>query len=83
VASGINSRSELTNIDEKACNNIPEAVNKLAFSARLGHSCEINMTPFIILSKFQRYLHRILLAANFLSYDIESARKNAFTGFAD
>jgi hypothetical protein len=26
-----------TNIDGKACNNIPEAVNKLAFSARLGH----------------------------------------------
>jgi hypothetical protein len=45
-----------TNIDEKACNNIPEAVNKLAFSARLGHSCEINMTPFIILSKFQRFI---------------------------
>ena len=35
-----NSRSELTNIDGKACNNIPEAVNKLALSARLGHSCE-------------------------------------------
>ena len=27
------SPSELTNIDEKACNNIPGAVNKLAFSA--------------------------------------------------
>jgi hypothetical protein len=27
-------------------------------------------------------LHRKLLDANFLSYDIESARKNAFTGFA-
>jgi hypothetical protein len=25
-----NSRSELTDIDRKACNNIPEAVNKLA-----------------------------------------------------
>ena len=35
-----NSRSKLTNIDGKACNNIPEAVNKLALSARLGHSCE-------------------------------------------
>ena len=29
------------NIDGKACNNIPEAVNKLALSARLGHACEI------------------------------------------
>jgi hypothetical protein len=28
------------NIDGKACNNVPEAVNKLALSARLGHSCE-------------------------------------------
>ena len=35
-----NSRSELTNIDGKACNNITEAVNKLALSARLDHSCE-------------------------------------------
>jgi hypothetical protein len=35
-----NSRSELTDIDGKACNNIPEAANKLALSARLGHSCE-------------------------------------------
>ena len=26
--------------DGKACNNIPEAVNKLALSARMGHSCE-------------------------------------------
>jgi hypothetical protein len=25
----------------KACNNIPEAVNKLALSVRLVHSCEI------------------------------------------
>jgi len=32
--------NKLTNIDEKACNNILEAVNKLALSARLGHSCE-------------------------------------------
>jgi hypothetical protein len=31
---------ELTNIDGKACNNIPEAVNKLSLSARLDHSCE-------------------------------------------
>jgi hypothetical protein len=29
-----------TCIDGKACNNIPEAVNKLALSARLGHSYE-------------------------------------------
>jgi hypothetical protein len=35
-----NSRSELTNINGKACNNIPEAINKLALSARLGHFCE-------------------------------------------
>ena len=35
-----NSRSVLTNIDGKTCNYIPEAVNKLALSARLGHSCE-------------------------------------------
>ena len=35
-----NSRSDLTDIDGKACNNIPEAVNKLALSARLDHSCE-------------------------------------------
>jgi hypothetical protein len=34
-----NSRSELTDIDGKACNNIPEAVNKLALSARFDHSC--------------------------------------------
>jgi len=34
------SRSELTNIDGKTCNYIPEAVNKLALSARLCHSCE-------------------------------------------
>jgi len=32
--------NKLTNIDGKACNNIPEAVNKLALSVRLGHSCE-------------------------------------------
>jgi hypothetical protein len=28
------------NIDGKACNNIPETVNKLALSACLGHSCD-------------------------------------------
>ena len=28
------------NIDGKACNNISETDNKLALSARLGHSCE-------------------------------------------
>jgi hypothetical protein len=33
-------KSELTDIDGKACNNIPEAVNKLALSDRLDHSCE-------------------------------------------
>ena len=46
--------NNLTNIDRKACNNILEAVNKLAFSAPLGHSCEtgeIYMIPFIILNK--------------------------------
>jgi hypothetical protein len=32
--------NKLTNIDGKACNNILEAVNKLALSAPLGHSCE-------------------------------------------
>ena len=35
-----NSGSELMNINEKACNNIPEAVNKLALSAGLGNSFE-------------------------------------------
>jgi hypothetical protein len=33
------------------------------------------------LSCFIKYLHRKLLAANFLSDDIKSARKNAFIGF--
>jgi hypothetical protein len=43
----------------KACNNIPEAVNKLAVSAawtilvKLG---EINMTPLIILNKTQSFI---------------------------
>ena len=32
--------NKLTEIDGKTCNNIPEAVNKLALSARLVHSCE-------------------------------------------
>ena len=31
--------NKITNIDRKPCNNIPEAANKLALSARLGHSC--------------------------------------------
>ena len=31
---------KLINIDVRACNNIPEAVTKLALSARLVHSCE-------------------------------------------
>jgi hypothetical protein len=51
-----NSRSELTNIDGKACHSIPEAVNKLALSARLTHSCdtsEINMIPLIFLNTAQ------------------------------
>ena len=30
----------MTNIDGKALNNIPEAVNKLALSARVDNSCE-------------------------------------------
>jgi hypothetical protein len=34
------------------------------------------------LNCFIEYLHRKLLDANFLSYDIESARKNAFIGIA-
>ena len=32
------------NINEKAYYTIPEAVNKLALSARLGHSCETERT---------------------------------------
>jgi hypothetical protein len=32
------------------------------------------------LNCFIEYLHRKLLTANFLSYDIESAKKNAFIG---
>ena len=45
-----NSGSELTNINEKACNNIPQAVNKLyqrvwAILLRLG---EINMITLIL-----------------------------------
>ena len=31
--------NKLTKIDGKVCNNIPEAVNKLALSAHYGHSC--------------------------------------------
>ena len=31
---------------------------------------------------FIEYVHGKLLAANFLSYDIESDRKNTFIGFA-
>ena len=34
------------------------------------------------LNCFIEYLNRKLLAANFLSYDFESARKNAFIVFA-
>ena len=46
-------------IDGKACNNIPEAVNKLTLSAawtilvKLG---EINMIPLIILNKTQSFI---------------------------
>ena len=32
--------NNVTNIDGKALNNIPEAVNKLALSARIDNSCE-------------------------------------------
>jgi hypothetical protein len=32
--------NKLININRKACSNIPEAINKLAFSASLGHTCE-------------------------------------------
>jgi hypothetical protein len=35
------------NIDGKACNNIPETVNKPALSARLGHSCEDNIAKIL------------------------------------
>ena len=35
-----NSWSELTNIDGKACNNIPEEVKMLALSASLGNPYE-------------------------------------------
>jgi hypothetical protein len=42
-------------IDGKACNNIPEAVNKLAWTilVKLG---EIDMTPLIILSTTQSFM---------------------------
>jgi hypothetical protein len=51
----------VTNIDGKACNKTPEAVNKLAFSARLCHSCEINMIPLIILIIIRFPLRRQLI----------------------
>ena len=38
-------------IDGEACNNIPEAVNELALSAHLSHSCELGeiiMIPLIL-----------------------------------
>jgi hypothetical protein len=35
------------------------------------------------LNCFIEYVYWKLLAANFLSYDIESVRKNAFIGFAN
>jgi hypothetical protein len=37
---GFVSRRELTDIDGKACNNIPEVVNEIVLSDRLDHSCE-------------------------------------------
>ena len=38
-----NSFPEITNIDGKACNSIPKAVNKLDLSALWGHSCETGL----------------------------------------
>jgi hypothetical protein len=58
TASG-NSRSELTNIDGYACNNNPEAVNKLLYQpawAILVKLGEINITPLICLNKIQRFI---------------------------
>jgi hypothetical protein len=44
---------------------------------------EINMTPLINQNKTQSFITRLLhVTVNFLSYDIESAIKNAFIGFA-
>ena len=54
--------NKLTNIDGKACNNIPDAVNKLALSARVAILVkldEINMIPLIILSKTQSLYHKV------------------------
>ena len=47
--------NKFTNIDGKACNNIPEEINKLALSAHLGHSREINMISLISLNKTQSF----------------------------
>ena len=54
-----NSRSERTNIDGKACNNIPKAVDNLLYQpswAILVKLGEINMTPLISLNKIQRFI---------------------------
>ena len=58
-----NSGSELTNINEKACNNIPEAVNKLALSAGFGHSFETGWNKhdpsYIIQKTKSNFYHRM------------------------
>jgi hypothetical protein len=52
-----NARSDLTNIDEKTGNNIPEAVTKLALTAAiLVKLSEINMISLIILNKTQSFI---------------------------
>jgi hypothetical protein len=57
-----NSPSELTNIDGKACNNIPKAVNKLDLSALW-----LFFYKYGGLSCFIEYLHRKLLLLPILS----------------
>ena len=49
------------------------------FVSSLGEFPENCVYKHDELNCFIEYLHRKLLAAKFLSYDIESARKNAFT----
>ena len=51
--------SELTKIDGKSCNNIPEEVNKLLYQPALAilvKLSEINMIPLIILNKTQSFI---------------------------
>jgi hypothetical protein len=51
--------SELTKIDGKSCNNIPEAVNKLLYQPALAILVklgELNMTLVISLNKFQSFI---------------------------